>query len=87
MPTRPPFDAAVGDLADLAVECRDGCGQHDDAALAAGIRRVLLHDGRRLRAHQQRAHEIDFDDLAEIIAGHRALLADELARWADAAHN
>ena len=35
-------------------------------------------------AHQQRADEIDFDDLAEEVAGHRAVLADELARRADA---
>ena len=39
MPTRPPFDGAVGLLADLAVEGRDRGGEQHHAALAVFERR------------------------------------------------
>ena len=74
----------VGGLADLAFEGGDRRGVDDHAALAIGVRRVRLHDGRGGLVAQERADEVDVHDPREEVAGHGAILAEHAARADDA---
>src|SRR6266542_4201725 len=74
----PRLRCGVCRLADLAVECGDRCGEHDDAALAVDVRRAFRHHVGRKPRHVERADQVDVDRSREARERVRAFLADDL---------
>jgi hypothetical protein len=71
-------------LTDLAVERCNRRRVNQHAAIAVGARRVVLHDGRCGLVTQERADQVDVDDLREELARHRAILREHATRADDA---
>ena len=74
----------VGRLADLALEGGDRGGVDQQAALAVGARRVVLHERGGGLVAQEGADQVDVHHLGEEVARHRAVLAEHAAGADDA---